>query len=359
MGKVLFATLNWGLGHATRSMPIIDVLLKHGNSVDIIASGMAYNSLNKEFPDLSYYQYFDDYPLPFTDNGFSSSLFWKTFPSLIRSINNEKKKLDNILLKNKYDLIISDERFGIYSHNIPSFLLCHEFRWDFAGFFRPLEKLTELFNSLCHRNFEAIIVPDNPPDINCLGGKLSRSKPSNKVYYAGILCSINKLDCIQDIDYLFMFSGPDIQKRALKDIILHQIGSINGRKVVLLGSPSIDTQYNLDKDTLIKSYSNRKETADLMNRANFIISRSGYTTMMELAELQKKNVLLIPTPNQSEQEYLAKYYQEKGWFYSVQQNKLNLANDIEIAKSYSGLPFTSRSADNSQKLYADLLKIHL
>jgi hypothetical protein len=96
-----------------------------------------------------------------------------------------------------------------------------------------------------------------------------------------------------------------------------------------------------------------------MSRARFIISRSGYTTMMDLAELQLTNALFIPTPGQWEQEYLSSYYRRKGWFFSKNQYRLRLTRDIDKARLYSGFPDMPSTNENVVRLYEQLLAGYL
>jgi UDP-N-acetylglucosamine:LPS N-acetylglucosamine transferase len=128
---------------------------------------------------------------------------------------------------------------------------------------------------------------------------------------------------------------------------------------VLLGSPQKDSHQKVDGHTTVHSYVSTEEKAVLMNRARFIITRSGYTTMMELAELDKKHGLFTPTPGQTEQEYLSRYYARQGWFLSKSQYKLRLAEDVEKAMQYRGFPKMAKTEDNVKRLYQDVLRRHL
>jgi UDP-N-acetylglucosamine:LPS N-acetylglucosamine transferase len=145
----------------------------------------------------------------------------------------------------------------------------------------------------------------------------------------------------------------------LESIIMKQVGELPGKKMVLLGKPSENSEYKLDELTTVKSHAGREEMSVLMNRAKFIISRSGYTTVMEIAELGKKKCLFMPTPGQTEQVYLSQYYQEKGWFYSKSQYALDLVKDVQEAKKYSGFPPMPDSESNAKKLYKELFAPYL
>ena len=107
------------------------------------------------------------------------------------------------------------------------------------------------------------------------------------------------------------------------------------------------------------SYVSTEEKVELMNRARFLITRSGYTTMMEMAELDKKHGLFTPTPGQTEQEYLSRYYAKLGWFLSRSQYKIKLPDDVDSAMQFHGFPEMSKTKENVQKLYQELLKQHL
>jgi len=129
--------------------------------------------------------------------------------------------------------------------------------------------------------------------------------------------------------------------------------------VVLLGSPQKDSHQKVDGHTTVHSYVSTEEKAELMNRARFIITRSGYTTMMEMAELDKKHGLFTPTPGQPEQEYLSRYYARAGWFLSRSQYRLRLPVDVEAAMQYRGFPEMAKTEENVKRLYQDVFRLHL
>jgi UDP-N-acetylglucosamine:LPS N-acetylglucosamine transferase len=180
-----------------------------------------------------------------------------------------------------------------------------------------------------------------------------------KAYYAGILSSAQKMDLSEDLDFLIIISGPEPQRTILEKIILKQVQELPGEKMVLLGRPQDNFEKKLDSWTTVKSYATEEEKVVLMNRAKFIISRSGYTTMMDIAELGKKRGVFIPTPGQTEQEYLSQYYHEQNWFYSKSQYKLNLIKDIENAEEYKGFPELPKTKENMKSLYEEVFAQYL
>ena len=180
-----------------------------------------------------------------------------------------------------------------------------------------------------------------------------------RVFYSGILSGTRQLACTRDLDYLIVISGPEPQRTFLENVILSKIGDLDGSGVVLLGSPQKPKAATRCGDWTCVSYVSTEEKAELMNRARCVICRSGYTTLMELAELEKNHALLIPTPGQTEQEYLSWYYKEKGWYYSQDQGHLDLLADVEKTQKYHGFPAMPKTAENMRRLYDELLAEYL
>ncbi|MGE4380075.1 MAG: glycosyltransferase, partial [Methanothrix sp.] len=195
-----------------------------------------------------------------------------------------------------------------------------------------------------------------------LSGKLSRSRldaTNKRAYFAGIFTSTRKMNLDEDLDYLIIVSGPEPQRTKLEEIIMKQVQKLPGEKVVLLGSPQKERHEKLDEHTTVHSYLSTEDKVELMNRARFLITRSGYTTMMEMVELDKKHGLFIPTPGQTEQEYLSRYYAQQGWFLSRSQYKLRLPQDVQEAMNYQGFPEMTKTAENVKRLYEELFVQHL
>ena len=363
MGHVFVSPLNWGLGHATRDIPIIEELLARGHEVTVGSSGNALALLQRECPQCNFLP-FKDYPAPYSSSRFFLPAFVAGLPALLWAIRLEKKRFDEILAGNRFDLIISDNRMGVYSEAIASYFISHQLRYSLPRPLYPLELMTMPFNSLFHRRFTGLIIPDISPcgEARNLSGKLCRSRIKSTIqrsYYAGILTSTRKINLEEDLDYLAIVSGPEPQRSALEQIILRQIQKLPGEKAVLLGSPQQERHEKLDASTCVHSYVCTEEKARLMNRARFIISRSGYTTMMELAELEKRHALLTPTPGQTEQEYLSRYYAREGWFLSRSQYRLRLTEDVKAAMPYQGFPVIAKTKENVKRLYREVLARHL
>ena len=361
MSHVLISPLNWGLGHATRDIPIIRTLLNHNHDVTIAACGNALLALQKEFPACSFID-FPDYPAPYSSSRFFLPKLAASFPALLQAIANERKTLGQILARNRYDLIISDNRLGVYSAKIPSVFITHQLHFHFPLYFWPVELLALRVNGYLHEKFDKIIVPDNPPGPVALAGKLSRTSVEatrKRVFFAGILAGIERSDVPSNLDHLIMISGPEPQRSRLEEILLPQVSSLAGNNTVLLGSPAKEGLRTITPGCTVIGYASTAQKIELMNRAKCIVCRSGYTSMMELAELDKRRALFIPTPGQTEQEYLSWYYRENGWFYSESQYRLDLPRDLAIAQTYAGFPPMRKTHENVQRVYDEVLAGYL
>jgi UDP-N-acetylglucosamine transferase subunit ALG13 len=224
--------------------------------------------------------------------------------------------------------------------------------------FGAFEIVTETFNYLYMHKFDRIIVPDAADPTENLSGRLSHEmrflKAPQKVYYAGVLTSVARMNVVQDVDLFISISGPDPPRAQMEEFILAQVGKLDlPRIVITLGKPEDRGVRQLSDRVTVYGFLDRARQQEMLNRAKMVACRSGYTTMMELAELGRK-ALIIPTPGQTEQEYLGRYCRERGIFHSVSQYELDLVRDVEIAGRMTGLTFSTDTQANVERLYHDL-----
>jgi len=334
--KILFGVCSWGLGHATRDLPLIREMIKRGHKLTIVGRGRSLIFLEKELKENCSYLDIPDYSSPYSKRDLFVAKFVTYCPIYINEIVEEHTRIKKIIKRGGYERIISDNRFGIYDKYIPSFFISHQLRFIVPGRIKPLERATERFNYFFKRKFCKFLVPDYSQ--NSLSGDLSHNLKyfkEDKIEYLGPLSDFKKRETEEDIDYFISLSGPEPQRTLLEKKILRQVSSLTGKIIITLGKPEVYKE-EMKGNIRIFTFLDRKRQEEIMNRSRLVITRPGYTTLMELALLRKK-ALLIPTPGQTEQIYLAKYHKEKGNFYSISQNKLNLSRDVEEAKRYSGI----------------------
>jgi len=337
--KVLYGICSWGLGHATRSLPVIRRLIKEGADITIISHGNSLEFLRKELRGEEI-RFFDikDYPIPVSETKGAfiakSIMYW---PKFMRRMNRGIKFVAKLSEREKFDVIISDGRYDIYSRRIPSFLITHQVRILNPFKLRIFEFGSEIFNLFFLKRFVKFLIPDYENSDN-LSGKLShdlRLIKRNQISYIGVLSDFRKRDLRKDIDLLVSLSGPEPQRGILERILMNQIKNLDRRIVFTLGRPDKDI-FRREKNIEIYSIVSKEKREELMNRAKMIVARSGYSTIMDLA-IVKTKALLIPTPGQVEQEYLAKYHLRKKSFYCVEQSEIDLPRDLEIAKDFTGI----------------------
>ena len=335
--KIIYGICSWGLGHATRSLPILRKLLDENNNLTIISNGRSLELLKKELGEDIEYIDIPDYPMLLSDNSrqfmAKSMIYW---PLFVRSMQSGLNQLNNILKNRKCDLIVSDGRYEIYNRKIPSFFISHQMRIMNPLRIKIFEKGSEIFNLFFFKRYRGVIVPDFKKD--SLSGELSHNLnriDEEKIHYVGVLSDFVRKKTKKDIDYLISISGPEPQRTILEKNLLSQVDQLDGNIVMTLGKAE---KNEIISNSKIKVYSflQKEEREDFLNRAKIVVSRSGYSTIMDLAVIGAK-ALMIPTPGQIEQEYLSEYHNKINTFYSVNQDKLDLAKDIQKVKKTTGI----------------------
>jgi UDP-N-acetylglucosamine transferase subunit ALG13 len=329
--KVAFGVFDWGIGHATRDIPLITELLRT-SEVHIISTGEALTLLKNHFGDRCiYYDVPSVYP-PYTKTPFFKVKFVFSSGKMIRSLQYARDKSRRII-GTTFDRVISDCRYDVYDKPDNSFLINHQLKFK-----TPLgaERILEKWLASRMKRYKCVIVPDF--EEQNLTGKLShnlRYISKEKIKYIGILSHVKKMDVPEDVEYFISLSGPEPQRTILQKKITSQSKELEGRIVIAGGNPD-STATSSSDNVAFYGFLGAEQQENIMNRARFIIARPGYTTVMELAELNKNRVLFLPTPGQSEQEYLADYYERQKYFHHVSQYRLKLKRAIEEAKEFTG-----------------------
>lgn len=303
---ILVAPLNWGLGHATRCIPIIQELILNNFNVVIASDGNALRLLKKEFPTLENIT-LPSYNISYPKNG--SLLKWKLLqklPHIKKAIADEKKIIQKLVAEKKIQGIISDNRFGVRNSKIPSVYLTHQIN-VLSGNTTFLS--SKIHQSIIHK-FNECWVPDTEGDTN-LSGTLSQVINFKiPIKYLGPLSRMKKENHTIKYDILILLSGPEPQRSILETILLKEFKD-DSRNILLIQGVIEKKQKTLKlKNIACINYMLAKDLQDAINQSELIICRSGYTTVMDLAILEKK-AFFIPTPGQSEQEYLAQNLKKK------------------------------------------------
>ena len=353
--RVLVCPLDWGLGHATRCAGLINQLVDSGFEVIVGADKAPLHFLRQYFPRLPYIL-IPSKTIKYPKNGSLMPLkMLVSLPGILRSIAREHSLLKIVLKVNQIDVVISDNRFGLWNKSVYCIFITHQLQVIMPRGLRFLQQIISKINYWFIGKYNECWISDAEGKIN-LAGKLSHPHkvPANS-FYIGTLSrfgnGFGKLDSgvsLIDFDILVLLSGPEPQRSILEKIILLQIDSLPGKCLFVQGKPEENAFAESPKLTLV-SHLKSENLGFLIKSTPIVIARSGYSSIMDFVAL-KKHVILIPTPGQTEQEYLADYLMEKNWFYSVKQNGLNLAHAIESYKNFSFENFPELSGSLNERL---------
>jgi uncharacterized protein (TIGR00661 family) len=303
--RILIAPLNWGLGHATRCIPIINELINNNFEPVIGSDGIALSLLRKEFPMLEAVE-LSSYNINYSKKGsyFKLKLI-SNIPSIAIAVKNENNFIKEFVKTHNIDGIISDNRLGLYCKQVPCVIITHQLN-VLSGNTTWLS--TKLHQKFINR-FDECWIPDFKGDKN-LSGTLGHSKNiSITTKYIGPLSRFKKIASEMKYDLMVLLSGPEPQRSLLENKLLTDLKNYNGSVVFIKGKVESEQKITVDDNLTIYNYMTSSELEKAINESRLILSRSGYTTIMDLAKLEKK-AFFIPTPGQYEQIYLAKKLKE-------------------------------------------------
>jgi hypothetical protein len=354
--RILLAPLDWGLGHATRCIPIIKELLILKFEIWVAATGDQKALLKAEFPSLSFVE-LPGYGIKYDKNRALTYLrLLASVPKILIRIKEENRWLRQFVVREGLDAVISDNRYGLWHRDIFSVLITHQLsiqsslgawvdRWVQGWHYRLIGRFHECW------------VPDMPEGMG-LAGKLSHpgKMPAVPTRYIGILSRMEGGQGIEErgsenggsmedgeaIDLMVLLSGPEPQRTILEKVLWTQLGFFQGRAVFVRGIPrggsplegaSKEAGGRAAEGISVYDHLPGKELNELLLRAKLVVARSGYSTVMDLVRL-KKRAILIPTPGQTEQEYLGKYLTDRRVALSVRQAGFSLTEAIRQAEQF-------------------------
>ncbi|MGH8145480.1 MAG: glycosyltransferase [Rhodanobacteraceae bacterium] len=339
--RILYGVYHWGLGHATRSLGLIRALIERGDHVIVMMQpGPGMRLLQSELGDACEYFPFRDTPAPFSRY---PAIFYlrmtAAMPWVLAGYRREHRAAEKLVAERHIDCVISDSRFGVWSQAVPSYVIFHSVHQVVPFFSSFTQRFTEWGQRDLLKGFTKVLIPDvaeNGGLSGWLGHDPDFDWGDGRLVYIGPLSSVPRMDVEQDVDVFFSVSGIEPQRGLLEKLALASLPELSGRIVVTLGRPSDDSVREIAGAT-VYGYLDRQRQAEMLNRAKLVVTRSGYTTLMELAGLGRK-ALFVATPGQSEQEYLAKFHRDRGYVWSVEQKHLDIPRDIERARAAAGIP---------------------
>jgi uncharacterized protein (TIGR00661 family) len=325
--KILIAALDWGIGHATRCVPIIRRLQNHGYEIILASNGNAFDFLKNYFPELSILKkpgYNITYP---TKQSMALAMFYKT-PSLIRTIISEHNWLKKVIKEYKINEVISDNCYGLWNKKIHSVFITHQLRVKCPTHLKFLEPFIAMIIRYFIKRYDECYIPDIAGKIN-YSGQLShiRKLPHNSKFI-GLLSRFHdtKVEMQCDVfDIVVLISGPEPHRSNFENKCAELLTGTRVKSCIVRGLPGYSIQKESSNEITWFNHLPDEELKAILKSTRKVVCRPGYSTIMDLVQLGVK-AMLVPTPGQTEQEYLAIYNSGKEQFETVKQSELQFSD---------------------------------
>lgn len=354
--KILVAPLNWGLGHASRCIPVIKFLHASQTEVIIACGNNQKLMLQAEFPSLRFIN-LPGYNLKFGQTKRLTLLkIIFQIPKILIGIKKENRWLKGFLAEEKPDAVISDNRYGLFSTKIYCVFITHQLHIK-APFGKKIENIIQRINYKYINKFSECWVPDFENE-SSLAGDLSHPKKlaSTNIRYIGCLSRLKKIDTkIIENSLLIILSGPEPQRTILEKILLNQLQSYQGKVNFVKGAPGKKEIPAVNSNITIYNHLPIIELNKIICESEYVICRSGYSSIMDIVKLEKKSIV-IPTPGQTEQEYLADYLFRKKIVLAADQKKFLLNDALNNARKFSYKKYENIDDALMEKAVEDLIQ---
>ncbi len=325
--KVLIIPLDWGLGHATRCIPIIRYLIAKGHQITLAGEGKTASLLKAEFPNITML-HVRGYSISYAKKGwqFIPSILFQV-PKIAFTIFHENRWLKKNIQIYQWDIVISDNRYGLYTKHAKTIFITHQ-----LGMISGLGKIADgmLQKILYHfiERFDRCFVPDSENETN-IAGNLSHPKlQPNNVKYIGPISRMENTHHTEEDIILLLLSGPEPQRSILENILIEQASKLKHQFICVRGLPSDKNKLEDLSNIQFINHLQAKDLNTYILKSKLVVCRTGYSTVMDLLKLQK-SAIMVPTPGQTEQEYLAKRLNKLGWFSIQVQQNIDLASGIQ------------------------------
>jgi UDP:flavonoid glycosyltransferase YjiC (YdhE family) len=343
--RILVAPLNWGLGHASRCVPLIAALQRRGAQVFLASDGAALRLLRAEFPELPSYR-LPSYRIRYRTSNMVRNLA-PQLPRMLWAIRSEQWATRHLVRKLRLDGIISDNRYGCFCGDVPAVLLTHQLYLRVPG--ALLEWSANQVLRMALAKFDQVWVPDVAGEPN-LSGALSHGELAVHpgVRFSGIMTRLRHYEREQEYDVAVVLSGPEPQRTLLEQRLLEQAMTLPQKFIFIQGNTRSKQHYYAADHIEVVSYLTSRELNDVLAASRAVVCRSGYSSIMDLAALGKP-ALLVPTPGQTEQEYLAARLAASGHFAVQTQEQLQLERGLQQLAGTTGLEVGTYPTDDFEQ----------
>lgn len=312
--KILVCPLNWGLGHATRCVPVIKKLTEEDHEVIIATDGFPLQFLRQEFPQLSYIDY-PSYKIRYSEGKSQIGAMIRYAPGIIRRLFAEHRWLWKLVKNKEIDMVISDNRFGLWNKHIRSVYITHQLMIKMPRNIKFLEPVVHKIHRFFINRYAECWIPDVEGK-NSLSGDLSHKyKLPKHARFIGVLSRFDGLKDAVKPDTRFqivcLLSGVEPQRTIFEQLLIERFKDDVHKVLILQGLPQAEKQETKINNITKISHLETNELVACFLGADKIVSRSGYSTIMDLYSIGcLDKAEFIPTPGQTEQEYLAAYFEK-------------------------------------------------
>jgi len=336
---ILLSALNWGIGHATRDMPIINRLLDKGHKVILASDGAALAVWKREYPELTHVE-MPSWNIKYQKRGSFILKMATRAPYILKAIWKERSMVRELVKKYNIDGIISDNRFGVWHKEKPTVFLTHQIDMKLSKYLTWAEPFLYLFNRSQIKKYDEVWVPDFEGKVNLSGSLSHNHRPIKNIKFiqpvSRFMDSWDGTMPEQKYDVAAVISGVEPQRQMFEDKLIEQFMDLTDLRVILVqGKSDRDETKELRPGFTIKSYMATEEMMQTFLASKHIICRSGYSTILDLAVL-KQSALMVPTPGQTEQVYLGRWLTRKKLIVAQSQKKFDVRSGLEELKKVQG-----------------------
>jgi len=348
--RILISPLDWGLGHTTRCVPLIAYMQQLGHVITFAGNEWQRAYITETFPGIDTI-HIDGYEVHYPRQGWEFMLnLFRQIPRLLKTIKKEHAALMNITATRQFDAIISDNRYGLYHPTIPSVIMTHQLlaKSGMGAIFDDILRRIHYRRLQWYSQCWVIDVPGKPNLSGTLGNP--RVIPDN-AKFLGLLSQITPQQGTEQ-HLMILLSGPEPQRTILSEILWKQVQDHKGKVVFVEGSNNATKPQSIPTHISYYTRITKEQLEPLLVAASMVICRSGYSTVMDLVALGKK-AIFIPTPGQTEQEYLGAHLHKEGVYYCAHQSHFNLQKALVGAAKF---PYKKPALKNPMEQYKTVVK---
>ncbi len=321
--------LDWGLGHITRSIPVVSSLLEQGHSLTLGASGFGKELLRVHFPRLSIVV------LPSYHVNYRINPFWwgmvLQLPRINKAIRRENQIMRKWALAERPDMIISDNRLGLFHPSAHCVYMTHQLQLPFGALGGVASRIHR--HHISH--FQELWIPDDRA--GSLSGKLSSGSEALglPVKFIGHPSRFGTSQEIGDGSVLILLSGPEPRRSSLEKRLLAQAAKMSEQTFTLVRGTEAPLLASASENVRILNWTSGSQLEELVRSCSVVVARSGYSTLLDLCHARKP-LIAIPTPGQGEQVYLGKMHSEAGRVLCADEDDIDLEREVAHARSFAG-----------------------